>query len=80
MVSTTIRSAQRYSRRTPPAIKLTGTGECQFTNESTMVEHGNRCGVGPRLPFLLVSPYAKSNYVDNSLTEQSSIIKFVEEN
>jgi phospholipase C len=59
---------------------LNGTGACQFTNESSLVEHGNRCGVGPRLPFLLVSPYAKSNYVDNTLTEQSSIIKFVEQN
>jgi phospholipase C len=62
------------------ADHLTGTGACHFTNESSLVEHGNRCGLGPRLPFLLISPYAKSNYVDNSLTEQSSIIKFVEQN
>jgi phospholipase C len=62
------------------ADQLTGTGACQFTNESSKVEHGNRCGLGPRLPFLLISPYAKSNYVDNTLTEQSSIIKFVEQN
>jgi phospholipase C len=62
------------------ADKLNGSGVCQFTNESSLVEHGNRCGLGPRLPFLLVSPYAKSNYVDNTLTEQSSIIKFVEQN
>jgi len=62
------------------ADKLTGTGACQFTNETADVEHGNRCGLGPRLPFLLISPYAKSNYVDNTLTEQSSIIKFVEQN
>jgi phospholipase C len=53
---------------------------CQFTNESSKVEHDNRCGLGPRLPFMLISPYAKSNYVDNSLTEQSSIINFVEQN
>lgn len=62
------------------ADKLNGSGACQFTNESSLVEHGNRCGLGPRLPFMLVSPYAKSNYVDNTLTEQSSIIKFVEQN
>jgi phospholipase C len=59
---------------------LTGTGACQFTNAGSVVEHDNRCGLGPRLPFLLISPYAKSNYVDNTLTEQSSIIKFVEQN
>jgi phospholipase C len=62
------------------ADKLTGTSMCQFTNESSKVEHDNRCGLGPRLPFMLISPYAKSNYVDNTLTEQSSIIKFVEQN
>jgi phospholipase C len=59
---------------------LTGVGACQFKNESSKVEHDNRCGLGPRLPFMLISPYAKSNYVDNTLTEQSSIIKFVEQN
>ena len=80
MVGTTIRSARRCSRRTPPADHLNGTGACQFTNESSLVEHDNRCGLGPRLPFLLISPYAKSNYVDNTLTEQSSILKFVEQN
>jgi phospholipase C len=62
------------------ADKLTGSGACQFKNESSKVEHDNRCGLGPRLPFMLISPYAKSNYVDNTLTEQSSIIKFVEQN
>jgi phospholipase C len=63
-----------------PGDALTGTGACQFTNAGSVVEHDNRCGLGPRLPFMLISPYAKSNYVDNTLTEQSSIIKFVEQN
>jgi phospholipase C len=62
------------------ADKLTGAEACQFKNASSLVEHDNRCGLGPRLPFMLISPYAKSNYVDNTLTEQSSIIKFVEQN
>jgi phospholipase C len=39
-----------------------------------------RCGHGPRLPFLVVSPYAKPNYVDHSMTDQSSIIRFIEDN
>jgi phospholipase C len=62
------------------ADKLTGAGACQFTNEASKVEHAGRCGLGPRLPFMLISPYAKSNYVDNTLTEQSSILQFVEKN
>jgi phospholipase C len=40
----------------------------------------DRCGYGPRLPLLLVSPYAKSNHVDHTLTDQSSILKFIEDN
>jgi len=62
------------------ADKLTGASACQFTNEASTVEHSGRCGLGPRLPMLVISPYAKSNYVDNTLTEQSSILQFVESN
>jgi phospholipase C len=62
------------------ADKLNGAEACQFKNASSLVEHDSRCGLGPRLPFMLISPFAKSNYVDNTLTEQSSIIKFVEQN
>jgi phospholipase C len=39
-----------------------------------------RCGFGPRQPFLLISPFAKRNFVDNTLTSQSSILRFIEDN
>jgi phospholipase C len=39
-----------------------------------------RCGYGPRLPFLVISPFAKKNYVDHTTTDQSSIIRFIEDN
>jgi phospholipase C len=39
-----------------------------------------RCGYGPRLPLLLISPYAKTNFVDHRLTDQSSILRFIEDN
>jgi phospholipase C len=39
-----------------------------------------RCGFGPRLPMLVISPWAKTNYVDNNLSDQSSFINFVEYN
>jgi phospholipase C len=32
-----------------------------------------RCGYGPRLPLLIISPFAKENFVDHTLTDQSSI-------
>jgi phospholipase C len=39
-----------------------------------------RCGYGPRLPLLVISPWAKQNFVDGSVTDQTSIIRFVEDN
>ena len=42
--------------------------------------YNDRCGYGPRLPFLAISPFAKKNFVDHSLTDQSSILRFIEDN
>jgi len=39
-----------------------------------------RCGYGTRLPMLVISPFAKSNFVDHTLTDQTSIIRFIEDN
>jgi phospholipase C len=40
----------------------------------------DRCGFGPRVPMLVISPYAKTNFVDHTLTDQSSILRFIEDN
>jgi phospholipase C len=40
----------------------------------------DRCGFGPRLPLLVISPWARHNYVDNTITDQTSILKFIEDN
>lgn len=40
----------------------------------------DRAGYGPRLPLIVISPYAKQNAVINSIGDQSSIIRFVEDN
>ncbi len=39
-----------------------------------------RCGYGTRQPLLVISPYAKQNFVDHTLTDQSSITRFIEDN
>ena len=39
-----------------------------------------RCGYGPRLPLLVISPWAKVNFVDHSVTDQTSILRFIEDN
>ncbi len=48
---------------------------------STTTTHAQgRCGYGPRQPFLVISPYAKRNYVDHATTDQSSVVRFIEDN
>jgi phospholipase C len=37
-------------------------------------------GDGPRIPFLIVSPYAKKGYVDHVYYDHASILKFIEYN
>jgi phospholipase C len=32
------------------------------------------------MPLLAISPFAKVNYVDHGVTDQSSILKFIEDN
>ncbi|MDE1769431.1 MAG: alkaline phosphatase family protein [Thaumarchaeota archaeon] len=37
----------------------------------------DRCGHGPRLPLLVISPYAKSNFISHEVTDQTSVLKFI---
>jgi phospholipase C len=53
------------------------TGLCGTSKSGA---YQDRCGYGPRLPFLVISPFAKNNFVDHTLADQSSIIRFVEDN
>jgi phospholipase C len=39
-----------------------------------------RCGYGPRQPLIVISPFAKKNFVDNGLTDISSVLRFIEDN
>ena len=50
------------------------------TAKQTLTTASDRCGYGVRLPLLVISPFAKQNYVDNTRTDQSSITKFIEDN
>jgi phospholipase C len=36
--------------------------------------------VGPRQPLLVVSPWARQSFVDHSVTDQSSVLRFIEDN
>jgi phospholipase C len=60
------------------ADALTGPGQCG-TGVPLAGEQG-RCGYGPRLPLLVVSPWVRANSVSHTLTDQSSIMKFIQQN
>ncbi|MGI9092482.1 MAG: phospholipase C [Mycobacteriales bacterium] len=61
----------------PANDALSGTGACGTLKTGA---YNDRCGYGPRLPLLVISPYARHNYVDSSLTDQTSILRFIETN
>jgi phospholipase C len=58
---------------------LTGASACG-TGANTLAGLQSRCGYGPRLPFVVISPYAKRNFVDSTVTDQSSVVRFIEDN
>ncbi len=47
-------------------------------NPATLHAQG-RCGHGPRLPMMVISPWANKNMIDSTVTDQSSITRFVED-
>jgi phospholipase C len=72
-----------------PADNLTNTtftgptsGQCGPSpqTKTPLAGEQGRCGFGPRLPMLVISPYARVNHVDHNLTDQASIINFIEYN
>jgi phospholipase C len=78
----------------PTVDTLNGPGVCNTSNGfqqgrplATTPLNGNfgqpvqgRCGYGTRMPLLVVSPFAKRNHVDHTLTDQASVLRFIEDN
>jgi len=68
------------------ADALTGSGQCGSGSvalpgiASGTFHAQGRCGYGPRLPLMVISPWAKINYVDHTITDQSSVLRFIEDN
>jgi phospholipase C len=60
----------------------TTSGQCGPSSQTVgpLAGEQGRCGFGPRLPLLVISPFAQHNYVDRNLSDQSSIINFIEYN
>ncbi|QWF83766.1 phospholipase C [Amycolatopsis sp. CA-230715] len=47
---------------------------------TTQGSYADRCGYGPRLPLLVISPFSKVNFVDHTHTDQTSVLRFIEDN
>ncbi len=67
---------------------LNGTGVCISATAAAAALPGpnsngkpvqGRCGHGPRLPLMVISPWSKVNYIDNTPTDQASITRFIED-
>jgi phospholipase C len=75
-----------YDHVMPPILKgsavadvdaLNGPGKC---GNPVSTGFPARCGYGARLPLLVISRYARVNFVDHALTDQTSILRFIEDN
>jgi len=53
---------------------------CTTSSAPAAGGYADRCGPSQRLPFLVISPFSKQNYVDHTSIEQTSITKFIEDN
>jgi phospholipase C len=82
-----------YDHVMPPIVSKSNTSADALTGPSTPGNppsgdcgvpapgvYQGRCGYGQRLPLLVVSPYAKANYVDHTTADTSSILRFIEDN
>jgi phospholipase C len=75
-----------YDHVMPPVVNQSQTPFDVFTgNGQSGMNHPlagfqGRFGYGPRLPLLMISRFAKQNFVDHTITDQSSVLQFIEDN
>jgi phospholipase C len=70
------------------ADSVSGTNACGTKGTTPQLPGPNsnglpvngRCGPGVRTPLMVMSPWAKPNFVDHTLTTQTSILVFIEQN
>ena len=81
-------SAVHLHQQTAATRTITNSTKGVSTAKTTPTSWGHaptgaaqdRCGYGPRIPLLVISPYAKVNFVDHSIRDLSSILRFIEDN
>ncbi len=53
---------------------------CTTSSARTLAGYEDRCGPGPRLPLLVISPYAKTDFIGHTVVTQASVLTFIENN
>jgi phospholipase C len=70
-----------YDHAYPGVINPSSTAADFMCGSGTpLAGQQGRCGFGPRMPLLVISPFARENAVDHNVSNQASIINFVEYN
>ncbi len=74
-----VAKVQASSQWSDTAIVIT-TDEGGGYFDSGFIQNMDFFGDGPRIPLIVVSPYAKKNYIDHTYHDHASILKFIERN
>jgi phospholipase C len=73
-----------YDHQTPPIVNGSNDSAVDTALCSAVAvqvgTRNDRCGYGPRLPLVVISPWTRDNFVSHSLTDQSSVLRFIEDN
>lgn len=65
------------------ADQLNGPGKCGTGTAPDGVGGkpvNGRCGPGTRIPFLVISPWARPNHIDHTQVSLASVVRFIEDN
>lgn len=77
-----------YDNVPPPLIRSSAFSK-EFDPCNQIARNGAKAGIkqfplrpgyAPRIPFMVISPWAKQNYISHCITDQTSILKFIEDN
>jgi phospholipase C len=72
-----------YDHQNSPRVNGSNTSADAAVCTTAAISIGDtpdRCGYGPRLPLIVISPWTRDNYVSHNVTDQSSVVKFIEDN
>jgi len=83
--SASVESVNLPSKTVTGADQLNGAGVCNASGAAQGVgvmggAVNGRCGPGTRIPFVVISPWAKVNSVDHTPITQASVVRFIEDN